>query len=154
MPSVELTKSIEARKLNPRNRLPLKEPAVMIPFAAILDNIEQDRELARFTYLGQLYHSSYQDLMDASRPMDSPGPEAAPTASEAAADASPEPAPPAASPSPDAPALNWESLNSPKLPAFRAKVPGGWLIAAARSGSVALCFYPDPNHSWNGASMN
>jgi hypothetical protein len=45
----------------------------------------------------------------------------------------------------------------------RAKVPGGWLVATymnivADSGtspaSGGLTFYPDPNHTWNGASLS
>ena len=34
---------------------------------------------------------------------------------------------------------------------FRAKVPGGWLIATASEYSVT--FLPDPNHEWDGNSL-
>lgn len=40
----------------------------------------------------------------------------------------------------------------------RAKVPGGWLIAHYESTNEgdsfgSLCFYPDPDHSWDGSSV-
>ena len=43
----------------------------------------------------------------------------------------------------------FNSLSS-SIPASRAKVPGGWLISITNGG---MTFYPDPNHSWDGASL-
>jgi hypothetical protein len=44
-----------------------------------------------------------------------------------------------------------------QLNAFRARVPGGWLVmvawAAAASGSASVTFLPDPSHSWDGSSL-
>lgn len=33
----------------------------------------------------------------------------------------------------------------------RAKVPGGWLLMFQKE---TLCFYPDPNHEWDGKSLD
>ena len=35
---------------------------------------------------------------------------------------------------------------------FRAQVPGGWLILL-KSDQPTLLFYPDPDHKWDGGSM-
>jgi hypothetical protein len=35
---------------------------------------------------------------------------------------------------------------------FRAQIPGGWLILT-RGVRPALIFYPDPQHRWDGGSM-
>jgi hypothetical protein len=146
MSNAELHKSIEAKKLNARSGLPLKEPPVTIPFAAILERIERDRDLARFYYLGQRYICRYQDLKEASGGLEEP--EAAreetvaPTPDSPAAELSITGEPPAG------PALWWEPVHSPQLPVRRAKVPGGWLLATG----AGLCFYPDPDHKWSGAS--
>lgn len=39
-----------------------------------------------------------------------------------------------------------------RLACFRTKVPGGWLVMSPRMGGVA--FYPDPQHTWNGGSLD
>jgi hypothetical protein len=36
---------------------------------------------------------------------------------------------------------------------WRAKVPGGWLIAMRSSHGSSLTFYPDPDHAWDGQSV-
>lgn len=40
----------------------------------------------------------------------------------------------------------------------RARVPGGWLVVVSlnigSSASVGLTFYPDPEHVWNGHSLD
>ena len=38
----------------------------------------------------------------------------------------------------------------------RAKVPGGWLVAISSSSKFgeALVFYPDPEHEWDGSSLD
>ncbi len=136
MPKLELSKSIEARKLNRRTRLPTKDPFVAIPYGAIIEDLEQDRDLGSFSYLGELYQCPYTTVAEASRPI-----EAGPAAPAATA----ETAPPAA----DEQRLRWQALRSTSQPTMRAKVPGGWLVATG--GGVT--FYPDPNHDWNGGSL-
>jgi hypothetical protein len=37
--------------------------------------------------------------------------------------------------------------------AWRSKVPGGWLIAV-KEGTVTVTFFPDPEHQWDGGSLN
>ena len=62
----------------------------------------------------------------------------------------------------DKPALNLEELNlkyegkKPAKYAYRARVPGGWLIFIETPGRGGLCgvtFYPDPNHAWDGGTQ-
>jgi len=41
----------------------------------------------------------------------------------------------------------------------RAKVPGGWLVrtkgdTSQDSPGGGMCFYPDPNHEWDGGTMD
>ncbi len=53
--------------------------------------------------------------------------------------------------------IEWEELRSSGglLKAYRAKVPGGWLVYVANGyhhhGGVT--FYPDPDHMWTGESL-
>jgi hypothetical protein len=70
MAKFELTKSIEARKLNPRNMVPLNEYHT-IPFGAIIDNLVDNREMQDFSYLGEHYQYPREDLKAASRPIQS-----------------------------------------------------------------------------------
>ena len=57
------------------------------------------------------------------------------------------------------PQLVWEKLNSHEggvllhWDVHRAKVPGGWLVLVIHN-TTGLTFYPDPEHKWNGGSMN
>lgn len=62
----------------------------------------------------------------------------------------------------DKPALNLEELNlkyegdKPAKFAYRARVPGGWLIfiwTPGRGGLGSVTFYPDPNHAWDGGTQ-
>jgi hypothetical protein len=41
------------------------------------------------------------------------------------------------------------------VPVLRANIPGGWLVAAmfGTAGSGSLCFVPDPEHRWDGSSV-
>lgn len=46
------------------------------------------------------------------------------------------------------------TLNSAHWGIYRSKVPGGWLVASfGHSGDMALTFYPDPDHKWDGNSI-
>jgi hypothetical protein len=68
MAKFELTKSIEARKLNPRTRVPLNEYQT-IPFGAIIDNLVDKGDVEHFSYLGEPYQYPTADLKSASRPI-------------------------------------------------------------------------------------
>jgi hypothetical protein len=136
-----LIKSIEAKKLNKRTLIPLTDPEVTIPFGAIIENVEADRDMDRFTCNGDPYRCPHERLATAMAPIG----------------AAPLPAP-AAQPEVESPAqekaqaaFQWEPLNSSHGSLMRAKVPGGWLVAAAGAG---LAFYPDPGHAWDGTSSS
>jgi hypothetical protein len=142
---LELNKSIEARKLNQRTGAPTTDPEVVIPYGAIVENVERDRDFERFTYLGELYHCPHTLLASATDPQAWKA-QRAPEAESAAPAASS-----AGQPAPMAPRLQWAPVNSSHVPLLRAKVPGGWLIAAA--SGTGLTFYPDPRHEWDGTSL-
>jgi hypothetical protein len=142
---LELNKSIEVQKLNKRTGLTTNDPAVAIPYGAIVENVEADRDFERFTYLGDLYRCTHTLLASATDPrawqaQQSP-------AAEPAASASSGPGGPA----PAGPRLQWTAAAPSHVPLLRAKVPGGWLIAAA--SGAGLTFYPDPDHEWDGTSL-
>jgi hypothetical protein len=133
-----LNKSIPARKLSPSGVL-TNDPEETIPFGSILEQIQRDRDLARFRYLGYLYRCPYELLASA---VDK---QALPDAAPAAPAAAPAPAEEAKGPK-----LEFTPLHTSGASGLsRAKVPGGWLIAA--NGSIA--FYPDAEHSWDGGSL-
>ena len=52
------------------------------------------------------------------------------------------------------PMLQWEAILDGRFPKqttawlFRAKVPGGWLMAGG-----GMTFVPDPKHAWDGSSL-
>jgi hypothetical protein len=68
MAKFELTKSIEARKLNPRTKVPLNDYQT-IPFGAIIDNLVEQGDVEQFAYLGEYYQYPKSDLMAAARPI-------------------------------------------------------------------------------------
>lgn len=51
------------------------------------------------------------------------------------------------------PELLWERLNSDHC-MDRARLPGGWLVRLNQFEVIALTFYPDPTHSWDGGSAS
>lgn len=62
------------------------------------------------------------------------------------------------------PELQWEKLNSTRedqrwynaeWETHRTKVSGGWLVIVRTEGSTpqGVAFYPDPEHKWNGGSV-
>lgn len=57
MVKAELTKTIEARKLNKRTMRVLTHDPITIPFGGILEKIEQDDFVMRFFYLGEPYET-------------------------------------------------------------------------------------------------
>jgi hypothetical protein len=145
MANLELSKSIEAKKLNKRTRLPLPEPPVIIPFGGLVSDLEPDGDLMRFIYLGEMYQCK-ADLLNSAL-----GGHAAAEAAYASGSRTTAPATggaaaaPAKTPAP----FQWQSIQSNMGAVLRAKVPGGWMIAY---GSGVM-FYADPEHSWDGKTL-
>ncbi|HWY88891.1 MAG TPA: hypothetical protein VNX28_19415 [Gemmataceae bacterium] len=59
------------------------------------------------------------------------------------------------------PTLSLEELNlkydgkKPAKHAYRARIPGGWLVfieTPGRGGLGGVTFYPDPDHTWDGGT--
>ena len=55
MAKYELSKTIEAVKLNKRTLRPLGPEKYTIPFGALLENLSLDRDMQQFFYLGEPY---------------------------------------------------------------------------------------------------
>ncbi len=134
MTKVSLSKTIEATKLNKRTGFPESGPEVTIPFGALVEHVETDRDLEKFNYLGEPYRCKHDIWMSA----------AAGAAAQPAAKTQPE-----NTAVPEGPKLIWENVPSTGLPLTRTKVPGGWLLTL---GGNSLTFYPDPAHEWDGTS--
>lgn len=47
--------------------------------------------------------------------------------------------------------MQWQDLKSNHGIMRRAKVPGGWFVIY-QGESIAMVFYPDPEHKWDGHS--
>jgi hypothetical protein len=62
MAKFELTKSIEAVKLNPRTLRPLSDLKHTIPYGAILEKLTLDRDIQQFHYLGEPYECPEDDI--------------------------------------------------------------------------------------------
>ena len=137
MPSIELNKSIEAKRVNKRSKLLLVEPPATIPFGALIEDVEEDGENDRFTYLGELYQCAHNLLNSAMRGVESRSWSSSPQHPRPAEDIQ----------------MHWEELSSEPYRTWRAKVPGGWLIGIGAADSKGLAFYPDPDHSWAGRSL-
>ncbi|MCX6586411.1 MAG: hypothetical protein NTX13_07515 [Acidobacteria bacterium] len=151
MAKYEITKSIDVDELNKRSGLPTGKKRTLAFGAIIADRVEV-RDMDRFTYLGEPYRTKTAELNDACRLIAEDLPSASNPAltSTPALTIAPDPViAPAPTPVKPAARLQWEPLSS-SIPASRAKVPGGWLISITNGG---MTFYPDPNHSWDGASL-
>ena len=143
MARFSLNKSIEAHKLHPNTMTPLPGPDVTVPFGALIERVERDRDMVRFRFLGEPFGCPHELLASALDP--------------GALDAAPAPNPPAPAKAADpakaveeAGGLRWQPLKCSGGPALlRAKVPGGWLLSAG----AGIAFYPDPGHAWDGASL-
>jgi hypothetical protein len=142
MAKLEVTKTIEARKLNKRTRAPVAEPPVTIPYGGILYDVVDNDGMMVFMYLGELYQCRSEILVPASHPLDAGPPGSA--QSEAVAATAPAAAPVT---------FMWEKLAAGKESVMRAKLPGGWLIAIGEGASRSMVFYPDPGHEWDGTSQ-
>jgi len=70
MPKFELTKTIEAAKLNPRTLRPLGPIKSTIPYGAVLEKLTLDRDMQQFHYLNEPYEIPYSDIATALKPLD------------------------------------------------------------------------------------
>ena len=70
MTKFELTKTIEAVKLNQRTLRPLTPQKFTIPYGAVLEKLTRDREMQQFHYLGEPYECPYVDIDTALKPLD------------------------------------------------------------------------------------
>jgi hypothetical protein len=54
------------------------------------------------------------------------------------------------------PKLKFENLDVGALASrvSRAKIPGGWLLVSTSNAGGGCTFYPDPEHKWNGGSVD
>lgn len=140
MAKYEITKSVDVDEVNKRSGLPTGKKRTLA-FGAIIDNLVEDRDLYRFTYLGEPFRAKAKELMEAAHPLEGTGGEVA-----AANSASPAGTSAVAKPEYK---LKWEAMSS-SIPGSRAKVPGGWLVSITNGG---LTFLPDAEHSWDGSSL-
>lgn len=136
MSKYEVSKTVEAVKLNKRTGAPLGEPPISLPFGAIIDKLEEVGDYYTFNYNAERYRMRKDNVHGALHAL------GAPVAAAAAPST-------AASQEPAKPALSFEKLNS-SIAVSRAKVPGGWLVVI---GSGAT-FMPDANHEWDGGSVS
>jgi len=114
-------------------------PEITIPYGAVVEDPHRDGGMLRFTYNQELYRCAKDVLTSAL--------DRGALKDVVAADAD-APAVPAAE-RPVQRGLQWEPVSSSHFSVFRSKVPGGWLVAAGGS----LTFYPDPEHVWDGTSV-
>lgn len=143
MSKYEVTKSVEAAKLNKRTGIALTEHPTTIPYGAIISDIQEDRDHLTFAYMGDRYTvkrdifaSAYIALGGVS------------TGGGTAAGPATQPA--VAVVDDERPMLQFESLRVNGAGALsRARVPGGWLVA----GNGSVTFVPDALHEWNGGSL-
>lgn len=153
MAKYELTKSIEAQKISKRTGLAIEDAPNTVPYAAILADFEDLGDTVRFTYMNDRYQCKAEVVRGFLHEMGGAGAPAAPAPPPAA----PPPAPAQAVATPLAAVLRdlvFEPLPARGVPGgspiARARIPGGWLVAAGSGGGVA--FVPDPNHWWDGGS--
>jgi hypothetical protein len=67
MQKFELTKSIEAVKLNPRTLRPVGPLKHTVPFGAVLEKLTPDGDMLQFHYLGEPYEAPESDMKSAMR---------------------------------------------------------------------------------------
>jgi hypothetical protein len=70
MGKCELTKTIEAVRLNKRTMRPVGPERFTIPYGAVLDNVTKDRDQRRFFYLGEPYECPEVEIDTALRELD------------------------------------------------------------------------------------
>jgi len=126
---VTLNKTITARRLS-KTGVPTPDPEATIPFGAILERVERERDRANFRYLTETYQCPWDMLASA---MDEGEKAQAAAVGKTVAAA------------PRVPHLVFETVTSNEGRVGRAKVPGGWLVRVEPGG---LAFVPDPEHKW------
>jgi len=153
MAKYTLSKTIEARKLNPRTRIPTADLPVTIPYGAIVSEIQQDRDVANFSYLGEYYQCPYKLMQEVMQTVGGQKPAAEEAAESPVAAGRTGTGSPGregqGSLSPVLPEaaevkLRWEAVASDHGEVRRAAVPGGWLVAV----DGCITFLPDPEHGW------
>lgn len=108
---------------------------IELPYGSVIeDAVEQDRYL-RFTYLGKTYDVKLPDIEGYYQPIGGAAARKASTSDASAPPAEPKPS------------LRFETVES-NLAVKRARVPGGWLVAAGNG----VAFVPDAGHKWDGTS--
>ena len=70
MAKAELTKTIEAHKLNKRTMRPISNDSFPIPYGAILDQLTPDRDQVQFLYLGEPYEAKAETVNHAIKQLD------------------------------------------------------------------------------------
>jgi len=65
MAKFELTKSIEAVKLNPRTLRPLSSVKHTVPYGAVLEKLTLDGDMQQFHYLGEPFECPQEDIKSA-----------------------------------------------------------------------------------------
>lgn len=147
-----VTKMVEARRLNPNSGIPLTEPPTALPFGAMLDNVREERDVFKFTYLGKPYQCLQTILRPAMEPFGAAPVKAAAVVEEDDGGPAVVEAPVAAPAvvAADA-AFQWETVATSHGAILRAKVPGGWLVMTGRG--TGLAFMPDTGHKWDGATL-
>jgi hypothetical protein len=146
MAKYELTKSVEAVKLNPRTGASLGQHAITLPYGAIIDNVEEVGDYYKFSYLSERYQMKVAAAQGALSPLGG-GSERPPVTEMGSGSTTAAAAPVEAGP--PKPLLSFETLRSRGLSLSRAKVPGGWLVV---NGS-GVAFVPDSEHAWDGGSV-
>jgi hypothetical protein len=134
MAKFELSKSVEGVKVNKRSGIPTTE-RVNVSFGAIIEDPHEERDSLRFSHLGEIIDVKMSEIKGYYKPIEGAVPAASAPVAKSSASA-------------DTRKIVWESIPS-SLSTLRAKVPGGWLVAAGNG----LAFLPDPAHSWDGASL-
>jgi hypothetical protein len=143
MAKFEVTKSVEAVKLNPRTGASLGQHPITLPYGAIIDNVEEVGDYYKFSYLAERYQMKVAAAQGALSPLGGPA-ERLPLGDTGSGSSS---APVDAGP--PKPLLSFETLRTRGLSLSRAKVPGGWLVV---NGS-GVAFVPDSEHAWDGGSV-
>ena len=138
MAKFELTKSVEGVKVNKRSGIPTNEK-VTVSFGAIIEDPREDRDNLRFSHLGEIVDVKFSEIKGYYKLIE--GSASAPAAAVSTATAK------VAIPT-DTRFIKWESVPS-NLATQRAKVPGGWLVAAGNG----VAFVPDASHAWDGSSL-
>ncbi len=144
MAKYEVSKLVEAAKLNKRTGIPLVGPPTSIPYGAIIFDLEEDGDYYKFTYASDRFQVKRDVVAGAFHLIQGVTPSAA----------APAPLPVEAAPAPipvsaDRPTLDFQALRVKGAGALsRARIPGGWLVSTAYS----VTFVPDSHHHWDGGS--